>query len=599
MAEALLETDTYDVHIDPPQTLDVEVDATAEQLLPLIDVNQKLAAANKELVSEVLPTLRGGLQTKEVTLTDIEQTITPDDGYLGLQKVIVPAKEREVKVVNRRMNEIDNLYQAEEVAEKYYRSDYAVTVALEMNKVDETTSLLNADAYLTSDGDFYDSTNTHTWHDDDDEHHNRFIVCYFKVGENKSDFDISYFMANRIAIKGDLGALIINKSIGLEEIVVFDDSSVLDIRMAKSTNNLLRNVKINNILNHTSGYIIGSSSTMYRNVELGIREIGTSVPFQNSNAIVSLALPNLTKCKSYIFPDGDVGYMQELYIPQLEEATFSMAISKILVSIYAPKLRYIGGNSAARNGFVNSPKLKKFFAPLLEIVGAGYGGNSIISQSALEELYLPKLTTVNNPRNYHGCVICLSPNLKRLILPEFANGDYTSVFYKCPALEYVYIPKNLLIQNQGYNGNVVSNMPNLHTWIHGKICYSHYGNNIFYDAFLNCPRLIHLEITMTQDSEMRLPKWSPTDALNDNTDLIEDAERCTTNREQFFVNFVELLLHHLQDRSNKVSKLTMYLSAEVYAAIFNDESGFEYDGTPIGDYVTNYVSTINWAVAQS
>lgn len=598
MAEVLLETDTYDVHIDPPQTLDVEVDATAEQLLPLIDVNQKLAAANKELVSEVLPTLRGGLQTKEVTLTDIEQTITPDDGYLGLQKVVVPAKEREVKVVNRRMNEIDNLYYAEEVAEKFYRSDYAVAVAFETNKVDETTSLLNADAYLTSDGDYYDSTNTHTWHDDDDEHYNRFIVCYFKVGENKSDFDISYFMANRIAIKGDLGALIISKNIGLEEIIVFDDSSVLDIRMAQNTNTLLRNVKINNILNHTSGYIIGSNSTMYRNVELGIREIGTSVPFQQPNYIFSLILPNLTKCKSYIFQYGHVGCMKELYIPQLEDATFSMAISKYLTKVDAPKLRHIGENDNARGGFVGSPKLKKFSAPLLETVSSGHSSNSVISESALEELYLPKLTTVSDNENFHGYIIGSSPNLKRLILPEFVNGFFTSAFTSCPALEYVYMPKSLLIQNQGYNGNRVSNMPNLHTWIHGKICYSHYGSSILYDAFLNCPRLIHLEITMTQDSEMRLPKWSPTEALNDNTDLIEDAERCATNREQFFVNFVELLLHHLQDRS-KMSKLTMYLSAEVYAAIFNDESGFEYDGTPIGDYVTNYVSTINWAVAQS
>lgn len=597
MAEVLLETDTYDVHIDPPQTLDVEVDATAEQLLPLIDVNQKLATANKELVSEVLPTLRGGLQTKEVTLTDIEQTITPDDGYLGLQKVIVPAKEREVKVANRRMNEIENLYRAEEVAEQYYRSDYAVAVAFETNKVNETTSLLNADAYLTSDGDFYDSTNTHTWHDDDDEHYNRFIVCYFKVGENKSDFDTSYYTAYRIAIKGDLGALIISKNIGLEEIIVFDDSSVLDIRMAKNTNDLLGNVKINNILNHTSEYIIGSSSTMYRNVELGIKEIGTSVPFQTPNYIVSLSLPNLTKCKSYIFAYDNIGVMKKLYIPQLEEATFSMAISKHLVSVDAPKLRYIGGNSAARIGFVGSPKLTNFSAPLLETVGTGHSSNSVISQSALEELYLPKLTTVSNNANYHGYIIGSSPNLKRLILPEFVNGSYTSAFYNCPALEYVYMPKSLLIQNQGYNGNRVSNMPNLHTWIHGKIMYPQYSS-ILYDAFLNCPRLIHLEITMTQDSEVRLPKWSPTEALNDSTDLIEDAERCATNREQFFVNFVELLLHHLQDRS-KMSKLTMYLSAEVYAAIFNDESGFEYDGMPIGDYVTNYVSTINWAVAQS
>lgn len=94
MADVLTHIDTLDVELESPQQQDIEVGATAEQLLPLIDVNQKLAAANRQLVEQVLPTLRGGLQTKEVAPADIEQVITPDDGYLGLSRVkIVPSED--------------------------------------------------------------------------------------------------------------------------------------------------------------------------------------------------------------------------------------------------------------------------------------------------------------------------------------------------------------------------------------------------------------------------------------------------------------------------------------------------------------------------
>lgn len=606
MAEVILETDTYDVHIDPPQTLDVEVHATVEQLLPLIDVNQNLAAANRHLVEQVLPTLRGGLQTKEVAPADIEQVVTPDDGYLGLQRVKVAPYEREVQVVNRRMNDLDDsiLYRAEEVAEQYYRSDYAVAVAFEFYKIDATTKLLNADAYLTSDGDFYDSTNTHTWHDDNDKHANRFIVCYFKVGENKSNFDISYFTAYRIAIKGDLGSLIINKEIGLNEIIVFDDSSVLDICCAiNTTSSYLRNIRINNILNHTSGYLIGNNDKNYKYVEFGIRRIASDL-FQRPEYILSLNLPDLTECTFPIY-NRTITKLTEIYIPKLVRATFSMANSSVLTKLDAPKLCYIGfvddDGGEAFGAFVNSPVLKEFSAPLLEKVWGSYSSNGVIGASALEELNLPKLLTISEEgrySNYHGYVIANSPNLKRLILPKFNLWYRASIFVNCPALEYVYVPSCTIIQNESYNGNSTSNMPNLKTYIIGKLNYDNINSGLSYNAFLDCPRLIHLEAVMTQDINVQLPKWQPTEALTNNTDLIEDTNRCATNREQFFVNFVEYILHKLQDRTG-TSKLTLTLSATVYNAIFSDESGFAYNGQPIGDYVTSYIAGINWSVAKA
>ncbi len=390
MAEVLIETDTYDVHIDPPESLDVEVDATAEQLLPLIDVNQKLAAANQQLVSEVLPTLRGGLQTKEITLTDIEQTITPDDGYLGLQKVIVPAQEREVKVVNRRMNDIENLYRAEEVAEQYYRSDYSVAVAIEFPKAGDTTSLLNADAYLTSDGDFYDSTNTHTWHDDDDEHYNRFIVCYFKVGENKSDFDISYFSANRIAIKGDLGALIIRKNIGLEEIIVFDDSSVLDIQ-ANIALQWQINTKIENIINHSkAGYIF--FNTNIQTLVIGLEQISGIAGVGSSSASVRV----------------------------IYGGTINTAIFKKLKSIRYGQIAQL---SAIKN--IELPELEEYYGDTSQNVYSIFGDSNTIPQN----LYFPKLRKL-------GSGMLLVRSIKSLIAPLLTE-IYTSRIWQTASSIYI------------------------------------------------------------------------------------------------------------------------------------------------------------------
>ena len=103
---------------------------------------------------------------------------------------------------------------------------------------------------------------------------------------------------------------------------------------------------------------------------------------------------------------------------------------------------------------------------------------------------------------------------------------------------------------------------------------------------------------MTQDIDVYLPKWEPTEALTDGIDLIEDNSRCSTNKQQFFINFIEYILHKLQNRTGYGTKLTLTLSGCVYDAIFSDDSGYMYDGQLIADYVTSYISYINWTIAK-
>lgn len=372
MAEVLLETDTYDVHIDPPQTLDVEVDATVEQLLPLIDVNQNLAAANRQLVEQVLPTLRGGLQTKEVAPADVEQVITPDDGYLGLQRVKVAPYEREVQVVNHRANESEYLYYMEDIATQYQRSDYAVAMAGEFYKNTDTTILAGADAYLTSDGDFYDAGTTHTWHDDDDMHANRWVVYYFKEGENKSNFMIADASACPVVlvVKGHLGAIIANIAVPIQDIIVPDGSTVLDLRLTGS-NAFSNTTHIRNILNHTTGYI--SFNTTATNLIIGVRSAncGTNAIIQQSATPIKgyVVFSELTSITGYaIIGFGVSGVVS---FPKLERLSDGGVIAEVLTSakLLFPELREIcGGYIIAGN---NNVSCNGLYLPKLESITSG------------------------------------------------------------------------------------------------------------------------------------------------------------------------------------------------------------------------------------
>lgn len=99
MAEVLLETDTFDVHIDPPQTLDVEIgDPMDKGSVITITKNGKHVVSEYDLAEVDVQPLPA--QTKEVTITKNGTTeVTPDEGML-LDKVVVKADTAESVILD-------------------------------------------------------------------------------------------------------------------------------------------------------------------------------------------------------------------------------------------------------------------------------------------------------------------------------------------------------------------------------------------------------------------------------------------------------------------------------------------------------------------
>lgn len=445
MADVLTHIDTHDVEVANQEPQNIEVGATAEQLLPLIDVNQNLAAANRQLVEQVLPTLRGGLQTKEVAPADIEQVVTPDDGYLGLQRVKVAPYEREVQVVNRRANESEYLYYMEDIATQYQRSDYAVCMAGEFYKNTDTTILAGADAYLTSDGDFYNAGTTHTWHDDDDMHANRWVVYYFKEGENKSNFMIADASACPVvlAVKGHLGAIIANIATPIQDIIVPDGSSVLDLRLTGS-NAFSNTTHIRNILNHTTGYI--SFNTTATNLIIGVRsssgDYNNAIIRQSATPIKGyVVFPELTSITGYaIIGFGVSGVVS---FPKLERLGDGGVIIEVSTSakLLFPELREICGGVVISGN--NHIQCNDIYMPKLESITGGYitGGFSFRVTLNLKQLEFPSLKVATSGFLMNAFVKDTEIRLPaiELLSGGLFNGKERSSGYTNVGVRYIYV----------------------------------------------------------------------------------------------------------------------------------------------------------------
>ncbi len=554
MADVLTHIDTLDVEVNfdnAPQDISAEEQATdgiqvgaqPEQLLSLIGANERLAATNAKLVDEVLPAFRGGLQTKEVAPADVEQVVTPDDGYLGLQRVKVAPYEREVQVVNRRANESEYLYYMEDIATQYQRSDYAVAMAGEFYKNADTTILAGADAYLTSDGDFYTSQTTHTWHDDDDMHANRWVVYYFKEGENKSNFMIADASAcpTVLAVKGHLGAIIANIAVSIRDIITIDDSTILDIRIVAADWD--NNIVLGKIKDHNGKYIF------YNNSRIKLAIVYTSSVV---DANIAISCPNLIA----------------LYLPNL--TTTSNAGSHETTSTIAQSCKNLR--------ILSLPNLESAYGKIVD-----YCDNVKI-------LELPKLRVITSGGSPFWCGYT-----KTLYLPAFEESGSVVLFYDKSQQEI--IAPNF----RKFTGSRMF-QPGADVVITKIVFGSMTSFGLFSWNKSPFVKLIHFEFGADRGAGLSVSAnvsvWtcSAIDLTAD--DLVEDKDKFTTNKEQLLYNFKTYTIERLQNRTD-MSKLTLTIGTYLYNIVTQETDDSLTDGVPYGEWLTAKLAEINWSLASA
>lgn len=349
-----------------------EID-TADGLEYVSNAVSKSEAAIKAETDKILLALEKGLQGKEVEPADIEQIITPDDGYLGLQHV---------KVAPYKKLYYDEPYSMNSIAYANKRSGYNVCVAGEFDKKKNITStaLLGADAYLTSDGDFYTDQTIHIWHDDDDMHSNRWVVYYFKNGENKSDFIITEALAcpTVLAINGHLGTIISNTTVSIRDIIVLGDSSITDIQITNITWQSFVRINI-------------TPKEKYRPNESALLR-GNNVVCAEIKGLKSCLTEKVTTNHNYAYIAYECPNLQMLILPDLEIANACCIYGcPKLTLLYLPKLKRITYiDSPSSWSFLQSSKIDTLYLPELQSASA-----VILFESASQnKIIAPKLTYI-------------------------------------------------------------------------------------------------------------------------------------------------------------------------------------------------------------
>lgn len=252
------------------------------------------------------------------------------------------------------------------------RVGYASWIVAEFFKGYDTIPLSGADAFYTCDGDFYTEATTHTWHDDEYNKVNRFVVYYF-VGDNVP-FSVTQesVCPRSMAVMGKFGSINIASAGRIRQI--YNGGEINDISFA-STNPWSEEVLLAGVAEHNSGYILnGNSVVQMFAIDIEVLNGGSLIYATQTVNVTAISLPSLKKitagCLFYNYTADAFNQLNTLSLPSLEKINVQYGLAD----------RYLGAVRYMQNTRkLLMPKLVKTTGQIISAApGYGYGQNLIL-----------------------------------------------------------------------------------------------------------------------------------------------------------------------------------------------------------------------------
>lgn len=299
-----------------------------------------------------------------------------------------------------------NLYQAVvDIQSNALYNKYTGFLLAEYIKAGDTISLSGADAYLTSDGSFYEYGTEHQWNDSSSGKTNRWVAYFLGEEGNIAGYTIPNIelCPIRIHIGGKVGTINCTFNGIIVEVVVTSGNELGDLNFT-GNQTWADNIIVNGIESHRQGYIVNANTTL-RNLVVNCKRIESSViingkctnlkyvhmpkleEISNGGGIVSsnnkspievISLDNLKECSSYGFIGSNI---DKDLLPNLKK-------------LYFPKLEHFYGNVNGISGLEEfiAPKLKKWIG---DVGYTAFRGNNI--KKIITDLSIFKFTNASYP----------------------------------------------------------------------------------------------------------------------------------------------------------------------------------------------------------
>lgn len=410
--------------------------------------------------------------------TNGTHVVTPNEGYDGMRKatitVDVEAADPTDKALVANATQYGlshNLYKVMEEVKKDPRTQgYAAIMLCQYYKGYNSLSLEGgADAFLTSDGDFYVGNTTHYWHDTNDTMFDRWVAMLFASERGNYTCSNASICPRAALIDGTMGDINITATnMRFAWIDVTEDSSYNRV-VTSSTNNIVqwnRQLVLRGARNTTgaNGKLVnlnGATSAI-----IGVKTISTYGYTDSSNALMQIEFTDTTTisasgCLMAVQSSiGNTG-VQEIRCPMLKRADTSLFENVNGSSTNCVNIRYLKCPQLTYLPQLSNTTNTTYFASLVHIeVGQGFNSNFNLKMCTFANCILTDSNTLVEDVTAHPTWSNIDQflyNFEHLIVDKLTDlSGQTAKTITLAAAPYAAITESIRQKMSAKNWNLAS-----------------------------------------------------------------------------------------------------------------------------------------------